>query len=199
MSVLIRIFAFSHGNCLAELDLSKLNLTQISLNGYELFNREGFGCIKLDEATIGSKTFLKSGLQTASSAICKYELNGKTYVAAFAATTAMIIDIEENQVEIISDMQYFGWVNEAVPKIYNGQMCIFLGCENGSVAIFYPYKEKEFEKKVFISTNNANTDAKGKIETILFPIWDGHEYIVFCNSNGDVFTANLQKQIRIMR
>ncbi len=57
MSVLIRIFAFSHGNCLAELDLSKLNLTQISLNGYELFNREGSGCIKLDEATIGSKTF----------------------------------------------------------------------------------------------------------------------------------------------
>ncbi|MCD7891519.1 MAG: hypothetical protein LUG26_07195 [Ruminococcus sp.] len=193
LSVLIRTFAFSHGNCLAELDLSKLNLTQISLNGYELFNREGSGCIKLDEATIGSKTFLKSGLQTASSAICKYELNGKTYIAAFAVTTAMIIDIEENQVEIISDMPYFGWVNEAVPKMYNGQMCIFLGCENGSVAIFYPYKEKEFEKKFLFRLRMPNTEVKGKIETILFPIWDGHEYIVFCNSNGDVFYRKLAK------
>lgn len=193
LRVLIRIYAFSQRNCLAGLNLSKLDLTEISLNGYELFDREGHGCVNLDGSKINANTFLKAGLQTASSTICKYELNGKTYIAAFAAATVMIIDIEENQIEIIRDMPNFGWVTTAVPKQYNGQLCIFLGCRNGSVVLFHPEKERNFRKEIFIATKDINTAVKGQgeIETILFPEWNGCEYIVFCNSNGEVFCREL--------
>lgn len=193
LSILIRIFAFSHENCLAELDLSNLNLTKVSLNGYELFDREGYGCINLNGAKISTNTFLKAALQTASSTICKYKLNNKTFIAAFATTTAMIIDIEENQVEIIRDMPDYGWINAAVPREYNSQMCIFLGCRNGSVALFHPDKERNFRKEIFIATKDIDTAVKGKgeIEAIVFPVWNEREYIVFCNSNGDVFYREL--------
>lgn len=194
LSILIRIFAFSNGNCLADLDISGLNLTSVSLNGYELFDREGCGCINLNGATISTNTFLKAALQTASSTICKYDLNGRTYIAAFATTTAMIIDIEENQVEIIRDMSNYGWVNTAVPRKYNGQMCIFLGCRNGSVALFHPDKERKFRKEIFIATKkdiNTAIKGQGEIETIVFPVWNNQEYIMFCNSNGDVFYREL--------
>lgn len=193
LSILIRIFAFSHGNCLADLDLSDLDLTKVSLNGYELFDREGCGSINLSGATINANTFLKTALQTASSTICKYELKNKTYITAFATTTAVIIDIEKNQLEVIRDMPDYGWVNCAVPRKYNGQMCIFLGCRNGNVALFHPEKERNFRKEIFITTKNPDRSGEtvGEIETIVFPVWGEQEYIVFCNSNGEVFYREL--------
>ncbi len=198
LSVLIRIYSFSHNNCIADLKLRELNLTELSLNGYELFNRENGTCINLSRSTISTETFLKKGLQTASSTICKYELNGKTYIAAFATTTAMIIDIEENQIEIVRNMPDYGWVNEAVPKEYNGQLCIFLGCRNGCVALFHPEKKRNYRKEVFIATKDNISEAikgQGEIESIIIDEWvvgnKKCEYIVFCNSNGEIFYREL--------
>ncbi len=193
LSVLVRIFAFSHHNCIAELNLSYLDLTEISLSGYELFDREGTNVINLAGSKISANTFLKDGLQTASSTICKYQLGGKTFIAAFAATTAMIIDVAENQVEIIRGMLDCDWIIDAVPHMYNGRLAIFLGCRNGCVAIFYPYKELNYQKEVFIATIDPKKAGKGKgeIETVIFLEHEKREYIVFCNSTGDVFYREL--------
>lgn len=198
LSVLIRIYSFSHNNCIANLNLCGLDLTEVSLNGYELFDRKDGSCINLSNSKISTETFLKKGLQTASSTICKYELNGKTYIAAFATTTAMIIDIEENQVEIVRNMPDYGWVNEAVPKEYDGQLCIFLGCRNGCVALFHPEKKRNYRKRVFIATKENIHEAikgQGEIESIIIDelvVGDKKiEYIVFCNSNGEVFYREL--------
>lgn len=198
LSVLIRIYSFSHNNCIADLKLCGLDLTEVSLNGYELFNRENGTCINLSNSKISTETFLKKGLQTASSTICKYELNGKTYIAAFATTTAMIIDVEENQIKIVRNMPNYGWVNDAVPKEYNGQLCIFLGCRNGCVALFHPEKKRNYRKEVFIATKDNISEAvkgQGEIESIIIDerIIDNKkcEYIVFCNSNGEIFYREL--------
>lgn len=198
LSIIIRIYSFSHNNCIADLNLRDLNLTEVSLNSYELFNRENGTCINLSNSTISTETFLKKGLQTASSTICKYELNGKTYIAAFATTTAMIVDIEENQIEIIRNMPDYGWVNEAVPKEYNGQLCIFLGCRNGCVALFHPDKNRHYRKEVFIATKENIHEAikgQGEIESIIIDEWlienKKCEYIIFCNSNGEIFYREL--------
>lgn len=193
LSILIKIYSFSHKNCIADLDLSGLDLTNISLNGYELFDRENDRCINLSGSKISENTFLKAALQTASSAICKYEMNNKTYVVAFARKTAVIIDVNENRVETIRNMPDYGWINSAVPKMYDDRIRIFLGCENGSVATFSPDNNLHGIKRIFIETKEIKTSVKGHgdIENILFPVWNGVEYIVFCNSTGDIFYREL--------
>ena len=188
LKVLIQIYAYAHANCIAGLNLSNLNLTEVCLNGYELFSSDGKKHIELSGAHINLNTFLKPGLPTASSTVCRYELDGKTYVAVFSSTTAMIIDLEENQIQIIRNLPDYGWVNCALVTEYNGNICIFLGCEKDCIAVFDPTKLERDPKYKFIETEYKSD---GGIETILRVEWNGDDNIVFCNTDGVVFIRKL--------
>lgn len=188
LKVLIQIYAYAHGNCIAGLNLSNLNLTEVCLNGYELFSLDEKKRIELSGARINLNTFLKSGLPTASSTVCRYELNGKAYVAAFSSTTAMIIDIEENQIRMVRNLPDYGWVNCALVTEYKGNTCIFLGCEKDCIAVFDPTKLETNPKYKWIETGYKSN---GGIETILRVVWNGDDNIVFCNTDGIVFIRKL--------
>ncbi len=192
LRVLIRIYAFSHDNNIAKLNLMNLNLKEVNLSGYKLYNSSNESVI-LNDASISLNTFLKPGLMTASSTICKYQLENKLYIAAFAATTAMIIDVFENQFEIVRNLPNWGWVNVAYPTLYNGKLAIFLGHRNGDIGVFYPDMIKSKPKQLFIRTGSGKLVPKGngEIESLEIVNWCGTEYIVFCNSTGDVFYREL--------
>lgn len=187
LRVLIEIYAFSHGNCIAGLNLSGLDLTSVSLNGYRLISDDGRLSVNLDGSEIDPNTFLKTGLPTAAYAICKYTLNGRTYIGAFSRTTAMIADVEKNQIEMVRDLPDYGKVNCAVAVEYLGGICIFLGCMNNCTAIFYP-SETGGEKRVFFDTG---LKSRRGIESILDVTAGGIEYLVFCDSDGNIFVREL--------
>lgn len=192
LKVLIRIYAFSHDFNIANLNLSDLNLKEVNLSGYKLYN-SSHESVVLTNANISLNTFLKPGLMTASSTICKYQLNNKLYIAAFATTTAIIIDVYENQYEIVRNLPNWGWVNVAYPKLYNGKLAIFLGHRNGNIGVFYPDMIKTAPKQLFIKTRDGKLVSKGngEIESIEIVNWNSKEYIVFCNSTGDIFYREL--------
>ncbi len=192
LQVLIKLYAFRNDNNISKLDLSGLDLHEVSLSGYKLYNSEHRGT-SLNGSSVSLSTFLKPGLLTASSTICKYESNGKLFIAAFARSTALIIDIQDNQYEVIRNITPdCGWVNVAYPKAYNDELAIFLAHRNGDIRIFYPEK-KENKKKRFIRTKTGELVPKGhgEIEALEFVTWNGIEYIVACNSTGEIFYREL--------
>lgn len=189
LQILIKLYAFSNDNNIATLDLSGLDLREVSLSGYKLYNAEHKGTL-LEKCNACLSTFLKPGLLTASSTICKYESNGKLFIAAFARSTVMIIDIQDNQYEVIRNFTPdCGWVNVAYPKAYKGELAIFLAHRNGDISIFYPERKEKNQKKLFIRTKTGDLVSKGhgEIESLEFVIWNDVEYIVACNSTGELF------------
>ena len=188
LKVLIRIFAYAHNNCIAGLNLSYLNLTEVCLNGYALFSADGIKHIELSGSHINLNTFLRPGLPTASSTVCKYKLEDKTYVAVFASKTAMIIDIEENQVQMVRSLPDYGWVNCALVTEYHGSVCILLGCEKDCIALFDPHRLDEKPKRKLIETSYKSD---GGIETMIRVSCNGNDYIVFCNTDGVIFIRKL--------
>lgn len=192
LQVLIKLYAFRNDNNISKLDLSGLDLHEVSLSGYKLYNSEHRGT-SLNGSSVSLSTFLKPGLLTASSTICKYESNGKLFIAAFARSTALIIDIQDNQYEVIRNITPdCGWVNVAYPKAYNDELAIFLAHRNGDISIFYPEK-KENKKELFIQTKTGELVPKGngEIEALEFVTWNDIEYIVACNSTGEIFYREL--------
>ena len=187
LSVLIRIYAFAHNNNISDLNLSELDLTEVCLNGYELFDKAPENGINLYDAKISFNTFLKVGLPTGSSSICTYVINDKTYIAAFDRTTAMIIDVEENQRQLVRNLSDNGWVNVAYPTTINGEICILLGYDKGKVDVFYPSR-LENEPKVFLFDTNVK-DNDG-IQSIIQINKDNRDYIL-CSTAGLVFVFDL--------
>ena len=184
LSVLIRIYAFAHNNNISSLDLSDLDLTEVCLNGYELFERGSNKGIDLYGAEINFNTVLKVGFPTGSSAICTFENNDKTFIIAFDRTTAMIIDVEENQRQLVRNLPDFGWVNVAYPTTFNGEKCILLGCDSGKIAVFYPNLLEDNPKRILVDTNIKSKDG---IQSILEIKQNGKIYYVFSNTDGWVF------------
>lgn len=192
LSVLIRIYAFSHNNNISDLNLSDLDLTEVCLNGYELYDRESEKGTELFGATINFNTVLKVGFPTGSSAICTFVNNDKTYIAAFDRTTAMIIDIEENQRQLVRNLSDYGWVNIAYPTEMNGEVCILLGCDSGKVVVFYPNRLENIPKLLLFDTNVKSEDG---IQSIIQVKKDNIEYWLFTNTDGWVFVYDCSNNI----
>ena len=187
LSRLIRIYAFAHENNISGLDLSKLDLTEVCLNGYELYDRKSDKGINLSDAKINYNTILKVGFPTGSSAICSFIQNNKTYIIAFDRTTAMIIDVEENQKQLVRNLDDYGWVNYALPTTIKGKSCILLGCDSGKLAVFYPVLSGNSIKEFFVDTKIKSKDG---IQSIVQFKRNDMDYFAFCNTDGWIFFYN---------
>lgn len=182
LSKLIRIHAFRRHNNISELDLSGLDLREVSLSGYQLYSYDKLKYTIFDGAKVNTSTFLKNGLDSASSAITKYEYKGKTYVVAFARTSIAVIDVAENQVKVVRNLPSNKWINCCYATEKNGEPIVYLGNENGIVSEFYPhmlYINQRYVKQ------DLPIESVGEIFSITGITLNNEEYIIFSSIQGD--------------
>lgn len=208
LNVLIKIFALRKDNCIAELDFTDLDLREVSLNGYYLFNKKTGDSTIFYNTKLNVNTFLKKGLDTAARVITKFRYNGKEYIAAFASTSALIIDIAESQARIVRNLPAYGKVNCCCVTTKNGLPVIYLGqgrgassssknepdvidpeMTNGTISEFYPniLFMHENEDEAFVQQKYVKQGligANASIESIFSVKLDGEEYIFYTTCNG---------------
>lgn len=194
LSRLIRIHAFKRNNNISELDLSNLDLREITVSGYQLYSIDKSKSTVFNGAVINTSTFLKNGLDSASSAITKYEYKGKTYVVAFARTSIAVIDVAENQVQVVRNLPSNKWINCCYATEKNGEPIIYLGNENGVISEFYPhmlYVNQRYVKQ------DLPIENVGEILSITGITLDGEEYILFSSvqKNRGVLSAYKKYQV----
>ena len=190
LSRLIKIFAFRSNNCIARLDLSGLDLREVSLSTYALFDKCTGDTSKIYHTLINSNTFLKTGLDTASSTIAKFTYKDKEYVVAFAATSILVIDVQEAQARVLRNLYSNGWVSCCCSTYKNGLPVIYLGQRNGTVSEFYPHimfmqdnNSERFVKQRY-AKQDINTSNKNAVESIYDVVLGTDEYIVFTTVGG---------------
>lgn len=203
LSRLIKIFAFRSNNCIARLDLSGLDLREVSLSTYALFDKRTgettrFSLFvkrtgdttKIYHTLINSNTFLKTGLDTASSTIAKFTYKDKEYVVAFAATSILVIDVQEAQARVLRNLYSNGWVSCCCSTYKNGVPVIYLGQRNGTVSEFYPHilfmqdDGSECFVKQRYAKQDINTPNDNAVESIHDIVLGTDEYIVFSSVGG---------------
>ena len=194
LSRLIRIHSFRCHNNISELDLSMLDLREITVSGYQLYSYDKSKRTIFDGAKINTSTFLKNGLDSASSAVTKYEYKGKTYVVAFARTSIAVIDVAENQVQVVRNLPSNKWINCCYATEKNGEPVIYLGNENGIVSEFYPhmiYVNQRYVKQ------DLPIDSVGEILSITGIALNGEEYIVFSSIKGNKGFLSAYKKYQV--
>ncbi len=194
LSRLIRIHAFGYNNNISELDLSNLDLREITVSGYQLYSDNKSKYTIFNEAKISTATFLKNGLDTASSTITKYEYENKTYVVAFARTSIAVIDVAENQVQVVRNLPSNKWVNCCYATEKNGEPVIYLGHENGIISEFYP-------KVLYLNQRYVKQDlpikSVGEIFSINGIIVKDEEYIVVSSIQGQQGYLSVYKKYQV--
>lgn len=134
-----------------------------------------------------------NALQDASSTICNYECDGKSYVTAFSASNALTYSIKDNTWESYRNMPNNKWVNCCcVVKdcIYNHHKTnvILLEYSDGTISVF-----NKNLKPIDLYKPTKN-ECRG-IESILcFEKSNGY-LIVFCDSFGKVFLINSYRDL----
>ena len=196
LSVLIKLYSFVHSNDISGMNLSELDLTNVSLSNYKLYStidQNRFRSINLHNSIISEDTFLLNALQDASSTICSYECAEKTYVTAFSASNALTYSIQDNTWENCRNMPNNNWVNcccvvkDCVFKHHKTSV-ILLGYGDGSISVF---------NKNFGSMNlykPAKNECSG-IESILCIEKNDDYSIIFCDSFGKVFLINCSRDL----
>lgn len=194
LSRLIRIHAFGYNNNISELDLSNLDLREITVSGYQLYSEDKSKYTIFNEAKISTATFLKNGLDTASSTIAKYEYKNKTYVVAFARTSIAVIDVAENQVQVVRNLPSNRWINCCYVTEKNGEPVIYLGNENGIISEFYP-------KMLYLNQRYVKQDlpikSVGEIFSINGVIINNEEYIVVSSIQGHQGYLSVYKKYQV--
>lgn len=194
LSVLIRIHAFRNDNNISDLDLSNLDLREVSLSGYQLYSSDKSKYTIFDGAKINTSTFLKNGLDSASSVIAKYEYKDKLYVVAFAKTSIAVIDVIENQIEVARNLPSNDWINCCYVTEKNGEPIIYLGNKNGTVSEFYPHMFSINQRYVKQDLPIQNV---GEIFSIQGIIIDNEEYIVFSSIKDGAGLLSAHKKYQI--
>lgn len=203
LNVLIKIFALRKDNCIAELDFTDLDLREVSLNGYYLFNKKTGDSTIFYNTKLNVNTFLKNGLDTAARTITKFRYKGKEYIAAFASTSALIIDIAESQARIVRGLSNHGKVNCCCVTSKNGLPLIYLGQGssadpstknepdkiNGVLSEFYPHilfmhenEDEAFVPQKYVKQNLLGDI--GSVESICTGKLGSEEYIFYATGNG---------------
>ena len=190
LSRMIKIFAFRNKNCIAKLDLSDLDLREVSLSTYELFDKSTGDTTKFYHTLINSNTFLKTGLDTASSTIAKFVYKDREYVVAFASTSILVIDVQETQARVLRNLYSNGWVSCCCSTYKNGIPVIYLGQKNGTISEFYPHimfmqdNDSECFVKQRYAKQDISTSNKNAVESIYDVVLGTDEYIVFSTVGG---------------
>ena len=208
LNVLIRIFALRNENCIAELDFTDLDLREISLNGYFLFNKETGKSTVFRNTRINVNTFLKNGLDMAAKTITTFRYNGKEYIVAFASNSALIIDIAESQARVVRNLPMYGKVNCCCATTKNGLPVIYIGegigvnyyptnvidgvgydLKRGTLSEFYPNilfmnenEDEAFVQQKYIKQILTLEDAS--IESICIAKLDSEEFIFYTTCDG---------------
>lgn len=186
LSILIKLYAFANNNDISTLNLDNLNLKEVSLSTYKLYSKNKNGCsVSLQHAKICENTFLQNGLQTASSNICRYKYNGKTYICAFSATNALIYDAKENTWNCIRGLPNFGWINCCCVTELYGHPCVLLGYRSDKVGVFNPSNNRV----EFLFETNAKSHAGIEGVFCVMSV-DNTEKIICSDTNGNVFMRN---------
>lgn len=190
LSRLIKIFAFRNNNCIAKLNLSELDLREVSLSTYALFDKSTGETTKFYHTLINSNTFLKTGLDTASSTISRFTYNGKEYVVAFASTSILVIDIQEAQARVLRNLYSNDWVSCCCSTYKNGLPVIYIGQRNGTISEFYPHIMfmQENDSAVFVKQRYAKQDISipnnYSVESIFDVALGTDEYLAFTTVGG---------------
>ena len=188
LSVLIRLYGLVNGNDLSALNLDGFDLRQICLSEYKLYRRDEttgeVTSISLKNAQVSEDTFLQNTLQTASSTICSYTFNGKVYVTAFSKTNALIYDAAENTWKCVRNLPDNGWVKCSCFLELHDRPIVLLGCESGLISLF--------DLANHTVERFCDTGESCGIESIFcVPGKDSEPCLLFCNSEGTVFTLRL--------
>ena len=190
LSTLIELYAIKNGYNISALSLSDLDLTNVSLSGYKLYQKnleQKSTFTDLANSIISHDTFLQNGLQRGSSTICKYNVNGSDYILAFSSRNALEYDVETNSWKCIRKWPDFGWISCCCETVLDGKTAFLLGCETDRIRIFYPenrYFETGDPKLV-----PYNQDCKrGGVESIvrIFDI-NSNPLHIASNGFGDIF------------
>ncbi len=190
LSTLIELYAIKNGYNISALSLSDLDLTNVSLSGYKLYQKnleQKSTFTDLANSIISHDTFLQNGLQRGSSTICKYNVNGSDYILAFSSRNALEYDVETNSWKCIRKWPDFGWISCCCETVLDGKTAFLLGCETDRIRIFYPenrYFETGDPKLV-----PYNQDCmRGGVESIvrIFDI-NSNPLHIASNGFGDIF------------
>lgn len=209
LSMLIEIYAIKNNYNISTLSLSTLDLTNVSLSGYKLYQKSDEQKIFIDlaDSIVSHDTFLQNGLQRGSSTICKYTINGRDYILAFSSRNALEYDVETNNWKCLRNWPDLGWISCCCETVIDGKTAFLLGCETNHVRIFYPENRFNDTEEMLLASHNTNCNTvklitghvvqlvpynidckRGGIESIVkvFDINDNPLHIA-SNGFGDIF------------
>ncbi|MDE5765276.1 MAG: hypothetical protein K2I00_10015 [Ruminococcus sp.] len=213
LSVLIKIFAFRNENNIHTLDLEGLDLSEVSLSGYILYQKQynppdengrvkiNISSVKLDNTTVSEDTFENNGLKRGASTICKYTKDNVEYIIAFCSDNLIIYNTDTMKWQSIryqfeDPKKKFGWIN-CVCHLKDEKK-IIIGTDNGYITFFSysdePYINTDSDK--FLKYNESckhNSIKYGRSIESIISIKNKASFeniLIASNSAGAVFVLN---------
>lgn len=152
LNIIIKIYAIANQNNVSGLNLKNIDLTHVSLSGYQLYTlcrNKNIAFVDLEGSKVSTDTFTQKGLRKASSTICKYRLHDQWYVIAFGTKNALVYDIESNAWSTIEniweDLKLSGkeittrdWISCCCVIENDGDPVIYLGLLSGLIIPYRP-------------------------------------------------------------